>query len=50
MSKDSVIHIEHLFKEYVTDAGTVPVLKDVSVSVKSGEFVAIHFHEYPRLP
>ena len=41
MSNDSVIHIEHLFKEYVTEAGTVPVLKDVSVSVTPGEFVAI---------
>jgi putative ABC transport system ATP-binding protein len=41
MSNDSVIHIEHLFKEYVTEAGAVPVLKDVSVSVMPGEFVAI---------
>jgi putative ABC transport system ATP-binding protein len=39
--RDSVIHIEHLYKEYVTDAGTFPVLKDVSVNVMSGEFVAI---------
>jgi putative ABC transport system ATP-binding protein len=38
---DAVIRIEHLFKEYVTDAGTVPVLKDVSVTVLPGEFVAI---------
>ena len=36
-----VIRIEHLFKEYVTDAGTVPVLKDVTVTVMPGEFVAI---------
>lgn len=41
MSNDSVIQIENLYKEYVTDAGTVPVLKDVSVSVMPGEFVAI---------
>ena len=41
MSTDPVIHIERLYKEYVTDAGTVPVLKDVSVSVMPGEFVAI---------
>jgi putative ABC transport system ATP-binding protein len=41
MSNDSVIHIEHLYKEYVTDAGTVPVLKDVTVTVMPGEFVAI---------
>ncbi len=41
MSSDSVIHIEHLFKEYVTEAGVVPVLKDVTVTVHPGEFVAI---------
>jgi putative ABC transport system ATP-binding protein len=38
---DPVIRIEKLFKEYVTDAGTVPVLKDVAVTVMPGEFVAI---------
>src|SRR5512135_918349 len=41
MSTDPVIHIERLYKEYVTEAGTVPVLKDVTVSVMPGEFVAI---------
>src|SRR5512135_2668255 len=41
MSNDTVIHIEHLYKDYVTEAGTVPVLKDVAMSVKPGEFVAI---------
>jgi putative ABC transport system ATP-binding protein len=41
MSTVPVIRIEHLYKEYVTDAGPVPVLKDVSVSVMPGEFVAI---------
>lgn len=41
MSSDSVIHIERLYKEYVTDAGDVPVLKDVSFTVMPGEFVAI---------
>ena len=38
---DEVIKIERLSKEYITDAGTVPVLHDVSISVKPGEFVAI---------
>lgn len=38
---EAVIRIERLFKEYVTDAGKVPVLKDVSVAVLPGEFVAI---------
>ncbi len=36
-----VIRIEQLYKEYQTDAGPVPVLKDVSVTVLPGEFVAI---------
>ncbi|MDD5249706.1 MAG: ABC transporter ATP-binding protein [Rhodocyclaceae bacterium] len=38
---DAVIRIEHLDKEYATEAGAVPVLKDVSVTVAPGEFVAI---------
>jgi len=38
---ESVIRIENLYKEYITDAGTVPVLMDVSVTVHPGEFVAI---------
>lgn len=41
MSTGPVIRIEQLYKEYVTEAGTVPVLKDVSFSVMPGEFVAI---------
>ena len=38
---DAVIRIENLYKEYVTDAGAVPVLHGVSVTVLPGEFVAI---------
>lgn len=41
MSGDAVIRIEGLFKDYVTEAGTVPVLKDVSITVMPGEFIAI---------
>ena len=40
-SSAAVIRIERLYKEYLTDAGPVPVLKDVSVTVEPGEFVAI---------
>ncbi len=36
-----VIRIEHLYKEYLTDAGAVPVLKDLEFTVAPGEFVAI---------
>lgn len=38
---EKVIHIEMLCKEYVTDAGTFPVLHDVALTVMPGEFVAI---------
>jgi putative ABC transport system ATP-binding protein len=38
---DPIIRIEQLYKEYVTDAGTVPVLKDMAFTVMPGEFVAI---------
>ncbi len=37
----AVIRIERLYKEYVTDAGPVPVLHGLDVSVMPGEFVAI---------
>ncbi len=40
-ASDAVIRIERLFKDYDTDAGPVPVLKDVSVTVEPGEFVAV---------
>ena len=36
-----VIRIERLYKEYRTDAGPVPVLHGLDVSVMPGEFVAI---------
>ena len=38
---EAVIKIERLRKSYITDAGTVPVLFDVSFKVMPGEFVAI---------
>jgi putative ABC transport system ATP-binding protein len=37
----AVIRIERLCKEYATDAGPVPVLHGLDVSVMPGEFVAI---------
>jgi putative ABC transport system ATP-binding protein len=36
-----VIQIEHVNKEFATDAGPVRILRDVSVQVNPGEFVAI---------
>ena len=41
MNPNPVIRIEKLYKEYHTDAGAVPVLKDVAITVMPGEFVAI---------
>jgi putative ABC transport system ATP-binding protein len=36
-----VIRVSGLFKEYATPAGPFPVLKDVNLSIGTGEFVAI---------
>ncbi|WP_435626624.1 ABC transporter ATP-binding protein [Candidatus Ferrigenium straubiae] len=38
---DSVIRIENLHKSYETSAGLFPALKDVSLDISAGEFVAI---------
>lgn len=40
-NNDAIIRIENIYKEYVTDAGPVPVLHGISVAVQPGEFVAI---------
>jgi putative ABC transport system ATP-binding protein len=36
-----VVAVEHLHKQYETAAGPVPVLKDVNLEIREGEFVAI---------
>jgi len=41
MADAPVIRIEHLFKQYETAAGPVPVLKDLSLAIGAGEFVTI---------
>ncbi|HYR00924.1 MAG TPA: ABC transporter ATP-binding protein [Casimicrobiaceae bacterium] len=41
MAAEPLVRIEHLHKEYETDAGPVPVLSDVSLVVQRSEFVAI---------
>ena len=41
MQSHPVIHIQHLYKEYSTAAGVVPVLHDLSSEIGLGEFVAI---------
>ena len=41
MADDTLIRIEHLSKQYDTEAGPVPVLRDVNLVVRRSEFVAI---------
>lgn len=36
-----VIEVRHIFKEYQTAAGPFPVLKDVNLTVESGDYLAI---------
>ena len=38
---ENVIAIEHLSKEYAGGAGTIRILRDVSLNVQAGEFVAV---------
>ena len=37
----SILRLEHAGKEYITDGASVPALRDVSLSVKRGEFVTL---------
>jgi putative ABC transport system ATP-binding protein len=39
--QNSVIEVNHLYKEYQTAAGAFPVLKDVNLKVENGDYVAI---------
>ncbi len=41
MPDHALVTVEHLFKEYYTEAGAVPVLKDVNLHIGHGEFVAV---------
>jgi len=41
MAGEALIHIDRLYKQYETDAGPVPVLREISLDVAPGEFVAI---------
>lgn len=36
-----MIRLEHIFKDYQQEALTVPVLKDINLSIEEGEYVAI---------
>lgn len=41
MASEAVIRVDRLCKQYETAAGAVPVLKDVSLTIIPGEFVAV---------
>jgi putative ABC transport system ATP-binding protein len=41
MAAGDVVQVDHLFKQYETDAGPQPVLKDVTLSIAAGEFAAV---------
>ena len=36
-----ILKLEHIYKDYIQGKLTVPVLKDVSLHVEEGEYVAI---------
>lgn len=40
-SRPPAIHVEHLSKDYVLSAGVVHALRDVTLDVEAGEFVAV---------
>jgi len=42
--QNSVIEVNHLYKDYQTAAGPFPVLKDVNLSIENGDYVAIMGH------
>jgi putative ABC transport system ATP-binding protein len=41
MANETLIRVEHLCKQYETEAGAVPVLFDVNLVVRRSEFVAV---------
>jgi putative ABC transport system ATP-binding protein len=41
MTASDVVEVDHLFKQYETDAGPQPVLSDVTLSIAAGEFAAV---------
>jgi len=41
MGIEPIIRISNLSKHYVTDAGSVPALEEINLSIQPGEFVAV---------
>lgn len=44
VKKDAIIKIEHLNKKFLVDKNQIPVLEDINLHVKKGEFVTIVGH------
>ncbi len=44
MSEENIINVEHLNKVFDTDGQPIPVLKDINLQVKQGEFITIVGH------
>ena len=42
-----ILNLQHIYKDYNQDKLVVPVLKDVSLQVEEGEYVAIMGHPVP---
>ena len=40
-----LLNLSHIYKDYQQEKLVVPVLKDVSLSVEEGEYVAIRFRK-----
>ncbi|MDD6192591.1 MAG: ATP-binding cassette domain-containing protein, partial [Lachnospiraceae bacterium] len=36
-----MIRLEHIYKDYLQETLTVPVLKDINLTIEEGEYVAI---------
>ena len=48
-----ILDLQHIYKDYQQEKLVVPVLKDVSLQVEEGEYVAImgpSVNEYYRMP
>jgi putative ABC transport system ATP-binding protein len=41
MAHEAIVRIAHLDKQYETEAGPVPVLRNITLAIQRGEFVAI---------
>ena len=38
---NNILEISHLSKNYITETGTIPAIKDITLSIRSGEIVTL---------